>query len=570
VIACLEAFWAFEFVPPVNCQPLARLAGGSPLNQVSRRELLGAALAGATAASLSSAAGAATAKRKSSPPQAPFLSMRDYVAALEAKNLVIRIPRVDQDTFEGTALMYRARDIYGMRGAPAFLFEEVRINGRWVKGPLLINESGHGWGESMIYGLEPVDEGPVMINPFNSYRQARDYVEEMLAANGGEYLTIPPSAVDAAQAPCKEVVLTGDDIDLTKFAFIKCNPADAGRYINTGCVFTSDPKLGVNFGTYRCHLRGPREIGVLTSVGQTGYQHLMAARRRGEKVAKMSIVLTPDPYIWSVTGAKMSFGAKGLVDELSIAGGLAGQPIEVVKSETNDIMIPAHAEIVIEGEVPLDDWRPEGPYGEMVGYMGQRFEEVPWMRVTAVTHRKDPWIMNNFTGVQAGTPMAARHARPCYRLKQKMPEIVDWFPDTRSVGTTYVSIKKTRPGQGLEVAKAIIEKDYFSKIVVVVDEDIDVMDQRDMLMAIGSRWQPTGHHQVYDALPALPIDPSLVTPNKSSKIAIDATIQWPEEGGPENFAALNRTALTEGAPDAFRIMDEKYAETLLNWRPERS
>jgi len=539
------------------------------LSHLSRRELLGAALAGATAASISSAAGATTSKRQSSAPQAPFLSMRDYVAALEARNLLIRIPRVDQDTFEGTALMYRARDIYGMRGAPAFLFEEIRINGRWVKGPLLINESGHGWGESIIYGLEPVDEGPVLINPFNSYRQARDHVEVMLAGNDGEYLTIPPAAVEADQAPCKEVVLTGDDIDLTKFAFIKCNPVDAGRYINTGCVFTEDPKLGVNFGTYRCHLRGPREIGVLTSVGQTGYQHLMAARRRGEKVAKMSIVLTPDPYVWSVTGAKMSFGAKGLVDELSIAGGLAGQPIKVVKSETNDIMIPAHAEMVIEGEVPLDDWRPEGPYGEMVGYMGQRFEEVPWMRVTAVTHRKNPWIMNNFTGVQAGTPMAARHARPCYRLKQKMPEIVDWFPDTRSVGTTYVSIKKTRPGQGLEVAKAIIEKDYFSKIVVVVDEDIDVMDQRDMLMAIGSRWQPTGNHQVYESLPALPIDPSLVKPNKSSKIAIDATIQWPEEGGPENFAALNRTALTEGAPQAFDIMDDKFAETLLNWRPER-
>ena len=541
------------------------LAGGSHLSSFTRREILGSALGGATAASIPHATAAA--KPQLAQSMAPFASMREYVSALEARNLLIRIPRMDQDAYEGTALMYRARDLYGMRGAPAFLAEEVRINGRWVKGPLLFNESGHGWGESIVYGLEPVDDGPVLINPFNSYRQARSHVEKLLAENDGEYATIDPVAVGAAQAPCKEVVLTGDDIDLTKFAFIQCNPHDAGRYINTGCVFTSHPKYGVNFGTYRCHLRGPREIGLLTSVGQTGYRHLMAARSRGEKIGRVSIVLTPDPYVWSVSGSKMSYGRDGVVDELSIASGLAGRPIEVVKSETNDIMIPAHAEMVIEGEVPLDDLRPEGPYGEMVGYMGQRFAEAPWMRITAVTHRRNPWLMNNFTGVQAGTPMAARHARPYYLLKKKMPEIVDWFPDTRSVGTTYVSIKKTRPGQGLKVAKEIVENDYFSKIVAVVDEDIDVMDQREILMAIGSRWQPTGNHQVYESLAALPIDPSIVKPGKSSKIAIDATIQWPEEGGPENFAALNRATLNKGAPDAFGIMDDKYGDTLLNWRP---
>ncbi|TDJ44617.1 MAG: UbiD family decarboxylase [Gammaproteobacteria bacterium] len=541
------------------------------MSTFTRRELLGSAVGAATVASAGNpaAAIAGTSVSSGAYPEAPYRSMREYVAALEAHKLVIRIPRVDQDAYEGTALMYRARDLYGMRGAPSFIFEEVRINGRWVKGPLLINESGHGWGESLIFGLAPVDDGPVLINPFNSYRQARDHVGRMIADNGGEYPTIDPVEIAAANAPCKEVILTGDAIDLTRFAFIQCNPADAGRYINTGCVFTRHPEYGVNFGTYRCHLRGPREIGLLTSVGQTGYRHLMAARSRGEKIGRVSIVLTPDPYVWSITGSKMSYGGEGIVDELSMAGGLAGRPIEVVRSETNDLRVPAHAEMVIEGEVPLDDLRPEGPYGEMVGYIGAAFKEVFWMRVTAVTHRRDPWIMNNFTGVQAGTPMAARHARPFYLLKQKFPEIVDWFPDTQSVGTTYISIEKTRPGQGLEVAKAILEADYFAKIVIVFDADIDVMDQRDVLAAIGARWQPWGNHQVYESMPALPIDPSIVTPGKGSKIAIDATIQWPEEGGRENFPALNRSRLEEGAPEAFARMDEKYRELLLNWRPVR-
>ena len=541
------------------------------MSTFTRREILGSAVGAATVAS---AVNAASAQRTASVSshvnsQAPFRSMREYVAALEAHNLLIRVPRIDQDAYEGTALMYRARDLYGMRSAPAFLFEELRINGRWVKGPLLINESGHGWGESIIYGLPPVDEGPLMLNPFNSYRQARNHVADMIANNNGEYPTIDPVTVDAADAPCKEVVLTGDDIDLTKFAFIKCNPADVGRYINTGCVFTRHPKYGVNFGTYRCHLRGPREIGLQTSVGQTGYRHLMAARSRGEKIGHVSIVLTPDPYVWSISGSKMSYGSDGPVDELSMAGALAGRPIEVVASETNDLMIPAHAEMVIEGEVPLDDLRDEGPYGEMVGYIGAAFKNMFWMRVTAVTHRRNPWIMNNYTGVQAGTPMAARHARPFYLLKQRMPEIVDWFPDTQSVGTTYVSIKKTRPGQGLDVAKAILEEDYFSKIVIVVDEDIDVMEQRDLLAALGARWQPTGNHKVYESMPALPIDPSIVTPGKGSKIAIDATIQWPEEGGRKDFPSLNRTMLDKGAPKAFELVDNKHHEMLLNWRPVR-
>ena len=542
------------------------------MNAFTRREFLGSAAGAATLVSASGNAATlmgATATANNHP-QAPYRSMREYIAALEAHNLLIRVPRVDQDAYEGTALMYRARDLYGMRGAPTFLFEEVRINGEWVKGPLIVNESGHGWGESIIYGLAPVDDGPVVINPFNSYRQARTHVEQMLVDNDGEYPTIDPVVVDAAQAPCKEVVLTGDAIDLTRFAFIKCNPADVGRYINTGCVFTRHPKYGVNFGTYRCHLRGPREIGLQTTAGQTGYRHLVAARNRGEKFGHVSIALTPDPYVWSITGSKMSYGGDGLIDELSMAGGLAGRPIETVKSETNDLMVPAHAEMVIEGEVPLNDLRDEGPYGEMVGYIGSGFKNQFWMRVTAVTHRRDPWIMNNYTGVSAGTPMAARHARPFYLLKQRMPEIVDWFPDTQSVGTTYVSIRKTRPNQGLDVARAILEEDYFSKIVIVVNDDIDVMNQGDILAALGARWQPWGNHQVYESMAALPIDPSIVTPGKGSKMAIDATIQWPEEGGRTDFPSLNRTKLVEGAPDAFDLMDHKYGDLLLNWKPVKA
>ena len=532
---------------------------------ISRRELLGSGIA-LSALAAKPAFGMDRKPAGGGAPKAPFVSMRDYIAALDARGLVVRIPRADQDAYEATALWYRFRDQHGMNGAPVLLFEELRIDGQWRKGPLIVNESGHLYAECIAFGLEPVDEGPIVHEPFASYRKARAHLESIVAANGGNYPLIDPVEVAADEAPCREVVVTGDDIDLTRFAFIQCNPGDAGRYINTGVVFTKHPKYGTNFGTYRCHLRGPRELGLNSEPGQTGYNQLMSARQRGEKIARVSIALTPDPYIWTVSGTRLVNRRAGPVDEMAVAGGLAGRPVEVVKSLTNEHFVPAHAEMIIEGEVPLDDRRPEGPYGEMAGYQGARKEEQFWLRVTAVSYRRDPWLMNNFTGAQRGTLMAAGHAWPLYRLRKEIPEIVDYFSDNRAVGVTFVSIRKTEPGQGLRIAQRIAEKNFFAKIVVVVDDDLDVTNQQQMLSALGTRWQPSGTTHIYPSRNGLPLDPSSPKRGRTSKIAIDATRQWPEEGGPDVFPPLNRTLLEEGAPAAFELVDARWGELITSWR----
>ena len=232
----------------------------------------------------------------------------------------------------------------------------------------------------------------------------------------------------------------------------------------------------------------------------------------------------------------------------------------MVRSETNDFMVPAQAEMIIEGEVPLDDLRPEGPYGEMVGYQGQRKAEVFWLRVTAVTHRRRPWLMNNFTGAQAGTLMAAGHARSLLRLKAAQPGVVDYFDDTRAVGLTCVSIRKQAPGEGLAVARHVAEHNYFAKVVVAVDDDVDVTDHEQILASLGARWQPHGRLATYADRPALPLDPSTEKLGRGSKIAIDATRQWPEEGGPPSFPPLNRALLADAAPDAFARVDARCRE----------
>ena len=534
---------------------------------VSRRDLIGSGL-GLAALGVGSvnAAGSQAREIKQSAPQAPFNNFRDYLSALEAHGLVVRIPRADQDAYEATALWYRFRDQHGMNGAPTLVFEELRINGKWVRGPLIVNESGHLYAECLAFGLEPVDEGPFSKESFASYRKARDYLEGVVAANDGRYPSITPLEVSSSAAPCREVVRTGDEVDLTVFPFIQCNPGDVGRYINTGMVFTRHPKYGTNFGTYRCHLRGPREIGLNTEPGQTGYTQLMSARQRGEKVARVSIALSPDPYLWMVSGNRLVNRREGPVDEIAVAGGLAGRPVEVVKSLTNEHRVPAQAEMIIEGEVPLDDRRPEGPYGEMAGYQGAYKEEQFWMRVTAISHRQTPWIMNNFTGAQRGTLMAAGHALPLYALKKEVPAVVDYFSDNRAVGVTFVSIHKTRPHQGLEIARLVAEKSYFAKIVVVVDEDLDVTSQQQMLAALGTRWQPAQTTHVYESMNGLPLDPSAVRRGRTSKIAIDATRQWSAEGGPKIFPPLNRTLLESGAPDALANVDRHWGVLIRNWR----
>ncbi len=535
---------------------------------LSRRKLLAASggLAVATAPMALAGDGAgsgmkwpvAAAASRAGTPAAPFDTFRDYIAALEAHGLVLRVPRIDQDAYEMTALMYRLIDEYGWYEAPCVLAEEVRINGEWVKGPVVTNHQGHWYAEAIVFGADVVPDDGVA-----TYRKAMAHLEKLL--ENGEYPSIAPNEVSPEQALCKQVVLRGDDIDLTKFAYIQSNPADSRRYINTGSVFTEDPVIGKNFGTYRCELRGPRLIGVNSEPNQTAWRTFNAARDRGEKVVKVSIAVGQDPVIWVISGSRVvNRLSKTKVDELAIAGGMRGKAVDVVRSETNDHLVPANAEMIIEGEVPLDERLPEGPFGEMYQYLGARRDENFFMKVTAVTHRKNPWVLNMFTGVTRGYVTGPTATLFNTSLKRLVPGLIELHSPVDTTGLTYVRIKKTKSGEGLEAGKKLAAIIPIFKIVVVVDDDIDVLDAKQVNMAIGSRWQPVSASYIFDFGEArgMPLDPSTIERGRSSKIVIDATRQWPEEGGPENYAQLNRTLLEELAPDSFKIVDEKWGETV--------
>ena len=543
---------------------------------VSRRSFL-AATAGvaaigcetvASADQKVAAAEASAAKRRAEAPQAPFDTLREYIAAIEAHGLLLRFDRVDQDEFEATAILYALIDKYGWYDAPVVLIENVKEAGKWIKGPLIINHMGHWDTECVTFGLEPVKG-----DSRASYRKALAYTHDLLV--DGQYPQIAPVEVSNADAFCKQIIDTGDDIDLTKFAFIKSNPADGGRYVNTGSVFTTDPDMGVNYGTYRCQIRGPKVLGVNPEPNQTGWKMLKAAMARGDKFAPISIAIGQDPIVWTVSGSKVALRGFGkvfnVIDELALAGGIRGKALEVVKSETNDMLVPAHCEMIIEGQIPLQEGMlPEGPFGEMYGYLGRRKDENFWMNVTAITYRKDPWLMNMFTGASRGYVTAPVTSLFNESFSKLIPGVLEINQAVDTTGLAFVRIRKTKPGQGLKIGKQITKIIPLFKVTVVVDEDVDVLDWYQVGLAIGARYTPATATAIFEGR-GMPLDPSTSGDDryKSSKLVIDATRQLPEEGGPDVYPELNRTLLEKLAPNAFDRTFDKWGSKITQWGKTR-
>jgi 4-hydroxy-3-polyprenylbenzoate decarboxylase len=439
--------------------------------------------------------------------------------------------------------------------------DRVRIDGRWVEGPLLNLLQANLHSDAIVFG-QPVVPGESAAG----YRAAKALLRRMLEENKGRYPAIAPVTVSPEQAPCKEVVLRGDEIDLTRYAFIQTNPGDAGRYINATSVFTSDPELGNNFGTYRCQLRGPRLIGLNPEENQAGWKALMAAKARGEKVARVAIALGQDPIVWLISCSRVvpRFGDKP-IDELAAAGGLRGKPLEVVRCETSDLLVPAHCEMIIEGEVPLDERLPEGPFGEMFGYMGAGKAENFFVNVTCVTHRQQPWIVNMYTGLQRGMVTAPSDAMADYLLRQSVPAVVESYLHQDTMGVYFVSVDKTAPGQGMQAAMTIAKFVPIAKVVIAVDKDIDILDKTQVLFALGSRWQSVQDIATLQNQRGLITDPSPLEARMTDKLIIDATRQLPGEDGRAVFPATNRALLEQAMPEVFASVDRRYRASLLEW-----
>jgi UbiD family decarboxylase len=420
-----------------------------------------------------------------------------------------------------------------------------------LQGPVIANQLRHVEAETLLFGMEAVAH-----DNSATWHRARAHLDTMLTQANGQYPAIAPIEVAADAAPCKEVVLEGDAIDILSFPFFRNNPGDSGRFINTTSVITGDPEMGVNFGTYRCELKGPRHIAVGSGEGQTGYTMLMRAKERGEAVVPITLIVGMDPMIWLVSGSRVT-GRKGKkpVNELATAGGLRGKAIEVVKCDTNDFLVPAGCEMVIEGEVQLGGFEVNGPYGEGSGYIGAPYETAFTMTIKRITHRRNPWIVNDFTGVTRPMIEQPSAALTVAGLQTLIPNIKDYrYQDS----VTWISIAKDKPGQALETGKRLAKMIPVFKIVIMVDADVDLWNDSDRFMAFATRWQAWPASYIYEELRTMPLEPSSPKREQTSKVVIDATRQWPEEGGPQHFPDYSRQVLEQYAPDLFSAVDAKW------------
>ena len=481
----------------------------------------------------------------------PYDSLRDYMEAIETHGNVIRIEAIDQDAYELTGFMYKLIDKHGWLGAPTVIVESVKISGEWVQGPIVINQYGMAAHEAMAIGvpLDDIEAGQHVQN----YKKALKKMMDI-----GELSSIETKTIDQAAAPSKEVILKENEINILDFAFIQTNPGDNGRFINTGNLVTIDPETGRNVGTYRMQIKGPRKIGISPEKGQDGWKFLMNMKKKGEDVAQAAVVLGTDPIVFAMSSSKT---ARSGQDELEIAGGFKGKPVEVVKCENSDILVPANVEMIIEGEIPLNDLEKEGPFGEMYGYMGLPHEEQFYMNIKTITHRVNPMIVNQFTGVTRGYITTPGEAASLRGFSKFMPELRGFHIPIDHVGFLFLSIEKTKPHQAIELA----EKFNFlplGKIVIVVDEDVDIHNTKEVFQTVGARWQPYPGAKLIEDGPGFFLDPSAKTRGKSSRILIDATRQLPEENGPSPYPKLNKEHLVEHAPEIFALVEEKWGHLI--------
>ena len=383
--------------------------------------------------------------------------LRDWLERVEAAGDLVRVEgEVDWDQ-EMSALSYL---LSKTPASPAVLFERVR--GYPNECQLLWN--GLNTNRRTVITLGEPPDRPVL----ESVQGLRDRLKRV----------IPPVEVDAATAPVNEHVLLGDDIDLWRFPVPRHWPLDGGRYLGTAdAVITRDPDSGLlNVGTYRMMVHDQRHVGLYVSPGKGAELHIARAWQRNEPLP-VAAVLGGDPILFLV-------GAQAFpknVCEYDYAGGIRGEPIEVVKGTTTDLPIPARAEIVLEGVIRPHAMRNEGPFGEFTGYYARPEAQTPVVDVTAIHFRARPILMNALMSDAPSAYSSIMRSAGIWADLDRLgiPGIKGVYSHPGAVrGIHVISIEQRYAGhasQVLSLAAQCPSGAYFTQWIVVVDEDIDLL-----------------------------------------------------------------------------------------------
>lgn len=334
---------------------------------------------------------------------------------------------------------------------------------------------------------------------------------------------IGPVDVKAA-APCQEMVLTGDQADLTKLPVPTYSPKDGGPYITAGIVVSENPETSIpDIGNYRFQIQGPRQMGLWAAPSHRFGKNIAKATEMGAPLHG-AIVIGVDPII----AFSCQVQSSDATNDWFVAGGLRGSPVELVKAVGSDLKVPAHAEFVIEFTVDAANQQIEGPLGEYTGYYTPA-EPKPTARVTAITHRKDAI----FQGLLTGKPVTENHILKqipfetsiLRQLQAQFPTISDVTITSPGGVQVYVviALKPRYEGEARQAILAAMACNLHPKWVVAVDPDIDIRNPAEVEWAKSFRVKPREDVFVVDRTAAAPLDPA-TDGGFSSSVGIDATI----------------------------------------------
>jgi 4-hydroxy-3-polyprenylbenzoate decarboxylase len=492
-----------------------------------------------------------------------YRSLRDFIARLEAVDELVRVKEPVSTFLEMTEIQTRLI----AEGGPAVIFEKpVKEDGTPSSMPVLVNLFGTvkrvamgvtmgGHERTNALDLREVGELLAQLRqpePPRSLREAASLLPLVKTV-----LAMKPKT--QSHPPCQEIVWRGDDIDLGKLPIQTCWPGEPAPLITWPLVVTKGPgetrEDNYNLGIYRMQVLNKDQTIMRWLKHRGGAQHHQ--RWAKEKTAPLpaAAVLGADPGIIlaAVTPVPET------LSEYQFAGLLRGQAMALADCVSQPLKVPAEAEIVIEGEVSLSDYRDEGPYGDHTGYYNS-VEQFPIFTVTAITMRKNPIYLSTYTGRPPDEPSILGEALNevfVPLIRQQFPEIVDFWlpPEGCSYRIAVVSMKKAFPGHAKRVMMAVwsyLRQFMYTKWVIVVDDDINARDWKDVMWAISTRMDPMRDITLIEHTPIDYLDFASPESGLGSKIGLDATNKLPPETHREWGRKINMNE------DVIRTVTEKW------------
>lgn len=425
--------------------------------------------------------------------------LRQFIQALEQDDELLRIDDEVDLKFEISGYIRNTSDVEG----PALLFESVKGHSMPVVGGLYSSR------RLMLKAMGTSEEKAV-----NHYLDAMRNLSE-------------PCLVDSG--PCKEVIKLGEQASLAELPIPTHGEQDSGPFITAGVAISKDAEDGgKNASIYRFELQGERQLGVLAPVPHHLGLHYQKAESLGRPL-EVAIAIGVSPGVLICTQWEAPYG----VDELTLAGALQGRPLEVVKCETVDLEVPATAEIVIEGKMYPGKRQMEGPFGEYTGYYTGAYPK-PYLEVTAITHRRDAIFHTALTGMPTTDnhvlkmiPMEAS----CYAfLKQRFPGVKKvHFHGAGGVGLLAIVAMRQHTKYEARNMLATMLSAQGTKVVIAVDEDVDVFDLDKVMWAVCTRSQADKDLIVLPRTAAFQLDPSAPERGVMTTMGIDATKPYGED-----------------------------------------